>query len=74
MKPPLPLPIGDLVLLQEMCLERELRCEQRAAEAAERGDWAQADYERRLKDRFSLIKNRFWHHLQGRDHESLAQH
>lgn len=55
--------IRDLVLLQDICLERELRCDQRAAEAEERGDLAQADYERRLKERFTEVKSRFWGHV-----------
>ena len=58
-----PLLIRDLVLLHDMCLERELRCDQRAAEAEGRGDLAQADYERRLKERFSATKTRFWDYV-----------
>ena len=61
-----PLLIRDLVLLHDMCLERELRCDQRAAEAVERGDLAQADYERRLKQRFSATKTRFWDYVMER--------
>ena len=34
--------LQDLVLLQELCLEQELRYEQRAAEARGRDDPAQA--------------------------------
>lgn len=60
---PAPFSMSDLVLLQDMCLERELRCDQRAAEAEERGDRAQADYERRLKERFKEVKRRFWSHV-----------
>ena len=55
--------IRDLVLLQDMCLERELRCEQRALQAERKGDWTQADYQRRLQQRFSQVKQKFWDHL-----------
>ena len=61
----IPPTIGDLVLLQEMCLERELRCEQRAAEAEERGDRARAEHERRLKERLTQAKWRCWDSIRG---------
>ena len=59
--------LHDLVLLQEICLEQELRYEQRAALARERDDPGQAENELKRKQRFSRLKLQMYAYLHGLD-------
>jgi hypothetical protein len=59
--------LHDLVLLQEICLEQELRYEQRAALARGRDDPAQAEHELKRKQRFSRLKLQMYAYLHRLD-------
>jgi hypothetical protein len=57
--------LQDLVVIQEICLERELSYERRAAEAIERNDLDQAEREMKRKQRFSRLKLEMYAYLHG---------
>ena len=53
----------ELLLLQETCIEGELRCEQRASAAMARRDYAAAAQEIEIKARYTGIKRRMLQEL-----------
>jgi hypothetical protein len=46
----------QLLLIQEMCIDGEQRCDQRAANARARNDYRSAAYEMQLKERYGRLK------------------
>lgn len=48
----------EMILVQETCIEGELRCEQRAAAALARKDYAMAAYEIQIKEQYANLKRR----------------
>lgn len=53
----------EMLLVQETCIEGELRCEQRAAAALARKDYAMAAYEIQIKDQYTSLKRRMLQEL-----------
>ena len=53
----------EMLLVQETCIEGELRCEQRAAAALARKDYAMAAYEIRIKEQYTTLKRRMLQEL-----------
>jgi hypothetical protein len=51
-----PLSSRDLLVLMEMCLDAEDRCAERALVARQRGDFAAADRELKLQERYSRLR------------------
>ena len=62
------LSLTELLMLQEMCLDRELQCWQRAAEAAKKGDYQVTDFELELKEHYSDLKQKMLEELSDRGH------
>ncbi len=52
-----------MLLVQETCIEGELRCEQRAAAAIARKDYAMAAYELQIKEQYTNLKRRMLQEL-----------
>ena len=52
-----------MLLVQETCIEGELRCEQRAAAALARRDYAMAAYEIQIKEQYTSLKRRMLQEL-----------
>ena len=48
----------EMILVQETCIEGELRCEQRATAALARKDYAMAAYEIQIKEQYANLKRR----------------
>ena len=53
----------EILLVQETCIEGELRCEQRAAAALARKDYAMAAYELQIKEQYTNLKRRMLQEL-----------
>ena len=53
----------EMILVQETCIEGELRCEQRAAAALARKDYAMAAYEIQIKEQYTNLKRRMLQEL-----------
>jgi hypothetical protein len=53
----------EMLLVQETCIEGELRCEQRAAAALARRDYAMAAYEIQVKEQYTQLKRRMLQEL-----------
>jgi hypothetical protein len=53
----------EMLLVQETCIEGELRCEQRAAAALARKDYAMAAYEIQIKEQYTSLKRRMLQEL-----------
>ena len=53
----------EILLVQETCIEGELRCEQRAAAALARRDYAMAAYEIQIKEQYTSLKRRMLQEL-----------
>jgi hypothetical protein len=53
----------EMLLVQETCIEGELRCEQRAAAALARKDYAMAAYEIQIKEQYTQLKRRMLQEL-----------
>ena len=53
----------EMLLVQETCIEGELRCEQRAAAALARRDYAMAAYEIQIKEQYTNLKRRMLQEL-----------
>ena len=53
----------EILLVQETCIEGELRCEQRAGAALARRDYAMAAYEIQIKEQYTNLKRRMLQEL-----------
>jgi hypothetical protein len=53
----------EILLMHETCIEGELRCEQRAAAAIARKDYAMAAYEVQIKEHYTSLKRRMLQEL-----------
>ena len=53
----------EMLLVQETCIEGELRCEQRAAAAIARMDYAMAAQEIEIKEQYTSLKRRMLREL-----------
>jgi hypothetical protein len=51
-----PLSSRDLLVLMEMCLDAEDRCEERYLAAREKGDFDAADRQQKLKERYNKLR------------------
>ena len=70
MQPP-PLTTEELLFLQDMCLDGEFRCHQRAADAQVRGDYQTAAYEMEVKERYAELKRKLLEALHERGNHGL---
>jgi hypothetical protein len=61
----------ELLFLQDMCLDGEFRCHQRAAEAQVRGDYSTAAYEMEVKERYAELKCKLLEALHERGNHGL---
>jgi hypothetical protein len=52
------LTVEELLFLQDMCLDGEFRCHQRAADAQVRGDYQTAAYEMQVKEQYTNLKRK----------------
>lgn len=67
------LTVEELLFLQDMCLDGELRCHQRAADAQVRGDFQTAAYEIQVKEQYTILKRKLLGALHERgNHDLLA--
>lgn len=53
----------EMLLVQETCIEGELRCEQRATAALARKDYPMAAYEIQIKEQYTNLKRRMMQEL-----------
>jgi hypothetical protein len=53
----------QLLLIQEMCINGEQRCDQRAADARSRHDYHSAAFELQLKERYRYLKKQMMKEL-----------
>jgi hypothetical protein len=67
------LTVEELLFLQDMCLDGEFRCHQRAADAQVRGDYQTAAYEMQVKEQYTNLKRKLLGALHERgNHDLLA--
>lgn len=67
------LTVEELLFLQDMCLDGEFRCHQRAADAQVRGDYQTAAYEMQVKEQYTNLKRKLLEALHERgNHDLLA--
>lgn len=67
------LTLEELLFLQDMCLDGEFRCHQRAADAQVRGDYQTAAYEMQVKEQYTNLKRKLLAALHERgNHDLLA--
>ena len=67
------LTVEELLFLQDMCLDGEFRCHQRAADAQVRGDYQTAAYEMQVKEQYTNLKRKLLAALHERgNHDLLA--
>jgi hypothetical protein len=68
-----PLTTEELLFLQDMCLDGEFRCHQRAADAQIRGDYQTAAYEMQVKEQYSNLKRKLFNALHDRGDRGLLE-
>ena len=55
----------QLLLIQEMCIDGEQRCDQRAADARARHDYHSAAFELQVRERYAYLKMQMMEELTG---------
>jgi len=65
------LTVEELLFLQDMCLDSEFRCHQRAADAQVRGDYQTAAYEMQVKEQYTQLKHKLFGALHERGNHNL---
>jgi hypothetical protein len=56
---------NQLLLMLEMCLDGESRCDERIANARERGDFSTAAYAIQLKEQYEDLKHRLFSEMRS---------
>jgi hypothetical protein len=54
---------NQILLMLEMCVDGENRCDDRIAKARHRGDFGTAAYEMQLKEQYEGLKQRLFHEM-----------